>query len=109
MEIVDLGVFFTKAVATRWTLGDFYDLVIGTIESCCPKGELASKMVQQFPEFEEKINSYVESMSPKVRAVYDSAKAHDDQWPYFMAKACPAVLCCVKEHRDACVKGQDLM
>ena len=109
VEVIDLAVFFTKALATRWTLGEFYDLVIGTIENCCPKGELASKMVQQFPEYEERIKSYVKSQSPKVKAVYDAAKAYDDQWPHFMAKACPAVLWCVKEHRDDCVKGQDLM
>ena len=41
--------------------------------------------------------------------MYKAAKAYDDQWPHFMARACLAVLSCVMEHRDACVKGDPLM
>ena len=45
----------------------------------------------------------------KVNAVYEPAKAYDDQSPHFMARSCPAILKCVKEHHGACTKGDGLM
>ena len=105
VEIIEVAVFFCKALATRWDLDQFYDLVISALERKCQRGELVNSMVHAFPAFEQKILQYVESQSEKVRSVYESAKAYDDQWQHFMVHACNPVLTCVREHRDAPTSG----
>ncbi len=109
VEVSEVSVFFCKVLATRWELSEFYDLVILSLQSFCLKGELAASLLRTFPEFSQKIDAYVVSQADKIKAVYKAAKAFDDQWPHFMARACLAVLSCVMEHRDACVKGDPLM
>jgi hypothetical protein len=113
VEVSELSVFFCGALATRWELSEFYDFVILSLEKFCPKEELAASLLRTFPEFVQKTDAYVAPQADKIDAVHKVAKAYDNQWAHFTARACLAVLVCVKENRDAnicsCVKGGSLM
>ena len=105
VEVSEVSVFFWKALAMRWELDDFYNLVVAALEGNCQRGELLNSLKITFPEFEDEIERSAESQLEKVNAVYEAAKVYDNQWPHFMARACPAVIACVQEHRDANVRG----